>query len=311
MLTVGERSSSEFEMYQRMGEKWSTDLRVSMPGIVQSFDPATQTATIQPALTERIIDQLGNVSMVNLPLLLDVPVIMPRSGGFALTMPVAAGDECLVVFNDMCIDAWWSLGGVQNQAEKRRHDLSDAVAIMGLCSQPKRLPNYDNTKVCLVNIATGTGIKLDENTVNIIAQASTVTGDLSVTGNLSAQGASFYGVLDARAATAVNGVITNVAGASTVKKYVGMSCIEAHKNVAFTAATTLTVDMVMPAPFYAEDCISVQGQSLLADGNCIIRSFYRLNSTTVRIFVQNLYAGAINHTIRVNIIRIGQETFYG
>lgn len=149
MLTIAERSESEYELYQRMGEKWATDLRVAMPGIVQSFDPVEQTVTVQPAIKERVIDQVGNITMVNLPLLLDVPIVFPRAGGFALTMPVRAGDECLVIFADMCIDAWWSQGSVQVQAEKRRHDLSDGFAILGAWSQPKRIANYSTTSAQL------------------------------------------------------------------------------------------------------------------------------------------------------------------
>ena len=68
MRSVGERSESEYEMYQRMFEKWGTDLRVSIPGIVQSFDPVEQTVTVQPAINERIVDGEGNVSLVKLPL---------------------------------------------------------------------------------------------------------------------------------------------------------------------------------------------------------------------------------------------------
>ena len=141
MLTVGERIGSEYEFYERLGRKWGTDLRVAMPGIVQSFDSVEQTVTVQPAIKERIIVD-GNVSMVNLPLLLDVPVVLPRAGGFVLTMPIQAGDECLVVFADMCIDAWFSQGDVQVQAEQRRHDLSDGFAILGTWSQPRRIANY-------------------------------------------------------------------------------------------------------------------------------------------------------------------------
>ena len=188
MLTIGERSESEYEMYQRMGEKWSTDLRVAIPGIIQSFDAITQTVVVQPALRERIIDQLGNVKLMNLPLLLDVPIVMPRSGGFALTMPIVKGDECLVIFNDMCIDAWWSLGGVQNQAEKRRHDLSDAVAIIGVWSQPRRIANYNNTAVELVNVATGTGFVIGANDIDVVAGAFRLNGGPIGGGEVGPQG---------------------------------------------------------------------------------------------------------------------------
>lgn len=149
MKTVAERSESEYESFQRMGEKWGTDLRVAIPGIVQSFDPIEQTVTVQPAVKERVLDLLGNISMVNLPLLLDVPIVLPRAGGIVLTMPVQLGDECLVIFGDMCIDAWWSQGGVQVQAEKRRHDLSDGFAILSPTSQPRRITNYSTTSAQL------------------------------------------------------------------------------------------------------------------------------------------------------------------
>ncbi|GAB6170542.1 hypothetical protein JCM15765_03990 [Paradesulfitobacterium aromaticivorans] len=149
MRTIGERSNSEYELYQRMGEKWGTDIRVAMPGIIQSFDPAEQTVMVQPAIKERVVDQSGNIQMVSLPLLLDVPIVIPRAGGIVLTMAIQQGDECLVIFADSCIDAWWVYGDVQTQAEKRRHDLSDAFAILGTWSQPKRITNYSTTSAQL------------------------------------------------------------------------------------------------------------------------------------------------------------------
>ena len=66
-------------------------------------------------------------------------VVFPGGGGFALTFPVAAGDECLVVFASRCIDAWWQSGGVGEPMEPRMHDLSDGFALVGVRSQPHRL----------------------------------------------------------------------------------------------------------------------------------------------------------------------------
>jgi len=176
MITAAERIGSDYEFYQRMGEKWGTDLRVSIPGIVQNFDPIEQTVTVQPAIKERIVDGTGTVSMVNLPLLLDVPVVLPRAGGFVLTMPISQGDECLVIFSDSCIDAWWSQGGVQVQAEKRRHDLSDGFAVMGTWSQPRRIANY-STNSAQLRSETGTSvidIKPDE--IDIVSNVVKING---------------------------------------------------------------------------------------------------------------------------------------
>ena len=77
----------------RQAEMWT-----ALPGIVQSFDPAAMTVSVQPAVAGRISDEAGKAASVDLPILPDVPVVFPGGGGFALTFPVAAGDECLVVF---------------------------------------------------------------------------------------------------------------------------------------------------------------------------------------------------------------------
>ncbi|TGE36036.1 hypothetical protein E4K67_22390 [Desulfosporosinus fructosivorans] len=159
-----------------MGEKWGTDLRVAMPGIVQSFDPVEQTVTVQPSIKERIVDGEGNVSIVNLPLLLDVPISIPRAGGFALTMPVKPGDECLVIFSDMCMDAWWSQGGVQVQAEKRRHDLSDGFAILGTWSQPRRLADYSTTSAQLRSENGSSLIDIKDNEIDIVSNTVKING---------------------------------------------------------------------------------------------------------------------------------------
>jgi len=176
MRGVGERTKSEFELYSRMGEKWSTDLRVSVPGIIQSFDPVEQTVTVQPALKERIIDNDGTIQMVNLPLLLDVPICFPRAGGFLLTMPIQPGDECLVVFSDMCIDAWWSQGGVQVQSEKRRHDLSDGFAILAPTSQPRKITNYSINSAQLRSETGSSVVDIKENEINITSNVVKING---------------------------------------------------------------------------------------------------------------------------------------
>lgn len=167
MQTIGERSASKDEFYRRMGENWAANLRVAIPGIVQAFDPSTQTVTVQPAIRERVI-QNGNISQVDIPQLLDVPIVIPRAGGYALTLPVQTGDECLVVFSDLCIDAWWSNGGVQNQAEKRRHDLSDGFAILGTWSQPKRVNNYSTNSARLQNASGSAYVELKGNEINLV-----------------------------------------------------------------------------------------------------------------------------------------------
>lgn len=113
------------------------DLHTSAPGIIKSYDPATQTATVQAAI-KRVFVGDGAVA---LPLCVDVPVYFPGGGGFVHTFPVKPGDECLMVFAERCIDNWWDRGGVQEPFEVRFHDLSDAFALVGVRSRPRFLRN--------------------------------------------------------------------------------------------------------------------------------------------------------------------------
>ncbi len=106
-----------------------------MPGIINSVDLEKMTCTVQPSIKANVRKVTGAVEQVNLPLCVDVPIMFPRGGGYLMTFPIAAGDECLLVFSSRCIDGWWQHGGVQPPLDGRMHDLSDAFAIPGPHSQ--------------------------------------------------------------------------------------------------------------------------------------------------------------------------------
>lgn len=165
--TIAEKTASQYALFEQIKKKWFTDLRVAIPGIIQSFDPVEQTVVVQPTIKEKVLDDLGNISSINLPLLLDVPIVFPHTSGYALTMPISQGDECLVIFSDMCIDAWWKYGGIQDQDELRRHDLSDAFAILGPCSQVKKISNY-STNACELRTLDGSqSIEITQTHINL------------------------------------------------------------------------------------------------------------------------------------------------
>ena len=117
----------------------ASTMHFALPGIVQSFDPSTQTAEILPAIHDRLRD--GTV--VELPLLRDVPVFFPGGRTSAMTYPVSAGDECLVIFADACIDEWYA-GTDPSVSSSRRHDLSDAFAFVGFRSRANALDNFSD-----------------------------------------------------------------------------------------------------------------------------------------------------------------------
>lgn len=141
-------------------ENAQSQIWTATPAIVQAVNLASQTLSVQPAIQGTLSNPDGTTQTVNLPLLVDVPIVWPRAGGFALTFPIAVGDEVLVVFGARCIDSWWQSGSVGAPAEARMHDLSDGFAILAPTSQPKKFANVSSTNVQLRDTAGTTYVEI-------------------------------------------------------------------------------------------------------------------------------------------------------
>ena len=176
-LFVNDLIGGEDETLRVLRDSIMSDLRVAIPGIVQSFDPSEMTVTVQPSVLERRLNPDYSRTWVSIPLLVDVPVVLPRAGGFLLTLPIQPGDECLVVFADMSIDMAWQNGGTANaQAIKRRHNLSDGFALMGWWSQPNVPANYSTTAAQLRTADGETYISLQDGEIDLVAATVKVNG---------------------------------------------------------------------------------------------------------------------------------------
>ena len=188
------RSGALAEVLASERKTLSEQMRVALPGIIQSFDPESLTAVVQPAIRYIERDNDGNKSTKDYPLLVDVPVVFPRGGGCTLTFPVSEGDECLVIFADRCIDFWWQSGGVQEPVDGRMHDLSDAFCIVGPQSQAKKIGGISTTGAQLrtddgsafIEVAAGgdiTATTAGNATIN--APEIVLNGNVTINGNLS------------------------------------------------------------------------------------------------------------------------------
>lgn len=160
------------------------DLRCSIPAIVQSVDYTNNppTVTVQVAIKEIVKTATGPVVTTIYPIA-TVPIILPSAGGFSLTLPIAEGDEGLLIFCDACIDLWWTRGGVQEQLERRRHDISDCGFVPGMRSQMR--PGIPNWSQNTAQLRTDDGTAYVELTkggaINIVAPGGiTLTGPLVV-----------------------------------------------------------------------------------------------------------------------------------
>lgn len=183
-LLDDEQEALRMAMDGRLSRLWTC-----LPGQVISVNLQDNTLEIQPTIQGQIQLPDGSYQYVNLPPLPDVPICFPNAGGFVLTLPIAIGDEVLVVFSARCIDAWWQSSGVGKPMESRMHDLSDAFAIPGPRSKPKAITGISSTNAQLRNesgdtfleIAPGGNIKLTATTkVDVVAPIINLEGNVVV-----------------------------------------------------------------------------------------------------------------------------------
>jgi len=171
-------------------EGLQADIWTSVQGIVQSFDPATETCAIQPATRCQYTSPTdGTKKWITLPLLVDCPVFFQSGGGCTLTFPIKAGDEAIVVFANRSIDTWWQQGGVQNPDRIRMHDLSDGFVFVGPRSLPNVLsPNVSTAEAQLRSNDGQAVITINPTTHKVRVQTS---GDIDAiaSGNIKLDGA--------------------------------------------------------------------------------------------------------------------------
>lgn len=133
------------EAMQAVYDRVMSDLRVCLPARIDSYDPVLRKATVTPLLKRSYLDGQSQ----DMPAITGVPVIMPCTARAGLDLPVATGDGCLLVFSDRSIDRWLYQGGSVEPDDRRKHDISDAIAIIGLkpFSQPEIDPNTTDVRL--------------------------------------------------------------------------------------------------------------------------------------------------------------------
>lgn len=103
-----------------------------LPGRVERYYSEDQTADILPMVKAIRVDETGETVAESYPVLPRVPILHPRGGGFFVHFPLAAGDFCMLVFQEAAIDQWRAKGSESDPVDLRRHALGNAVAYPGL-----------------------------------------------------------------------------------------------------------------------------------------------------------------------------------
>lgn len=166
------------------------ELHVMIPGEIIRYDHTQQRADVHIGVRRPYLDGLDE----DAPIITDVPVIFPRSGGASITFPVLPGDTVMIAFADRDIDAWVQHGANEMPADVRMHTTIDAVAIPGLIPFSTGSMSENNTDVLLTYQGTNIRIKEQGNVEieapHVLIDAPTVhmTGNLQVDGDTTVLG---------------------------------------------------------------------------------------------------------------------------
>lgn len=123
------------------------DVHVAIPGRVETYDPATQTASVKPMIRRTLeAEDAETIVEEDLPILPSVPVAFPRSGDFFVSFPLAPGSFGQILFNERSIDLFRARGVEESSADERTHSLAGAVFFpVAVCPAADALAGADGS----------------------------------------------------------------------------------------------------------------------------------------------------------------------
>lgn len=110
-------------------ERRVSGIHTAMPAEIVKYDFARNLAQVKPAFTIKFVTE--DVPR-EIPIISDVPVLIYRTSGAHVRLPIAPGDTGLLIFAERSIDRWIDGLGANDPKDGRKHDLSDAVFAPGL-----------------------------------------------------------------------------------------------------------------------------------------------------------------------------------
>ena len=238
MITLNQFLSDTQSYLDSLRSEIKATTHVSLPAVVTKFDADKQTISCVPTIKELIYIN-GSVSFKEFPELQEVPIEIPRAGNFAITLPITVGQECRVTFQDLCLDGWWSRGGIQSWNDLRRHDLSDAIATFSPWSQPNKISNYSTSDLEIRSLDNNTKISLSNNSVTIKRNLNTIVvedGDITLTKGINKV------IMDDIGLQLTNGTSQIMLNSSEIHLQMGANAIIINSSGIELTTTNLTIN---------------------------------------------------------------------
>ena len=189
------------------------NIGTSIPGYILEWTPPY--AKVQIGIKSK--DLLTKDEQPRAPIVNVIPVF--AGGDFELQFEIKAGDECLIIFSQRCIEQWNQTGGVAVMGKDNVLSMTDAYCIVGLKSVKKResvsyvnngirlfskdnyyvwLKNDNSVEIKATNLTANVTDNVNVTCKNITADASTnaeikaptikLDGNVTITQNLQLDG---------------------------------------------------------------------------------------------------------------------------
>jgi len=184
------------------------------PARIKAYDPTNQTATVIICAERIYSNSFVDDEVVARKEIYGVPVHTPSGGGWAITMPITAGDTCLLFFSQVGYDHWLyndadvagTLASLPKPWLKRQFSEDDGIALVGVNTLPRAISGVSGTASQWRDESGNQKVSLNSNgTIDIgassteggVATLTTITvtgsklvviGDLEVDGNITCTG---------------------------------------------------------------------------------------------------------------------------
>ena len=161
----------------------------AIPGSIIAFDSSTCLATVRPSIQMKMVAPTDNgtlsVTYLDLPDIECVPVCLPHSvsGGLFITVPIKAGDDCLLVFSQRDISNFVQFGsnkpppsgGDPKTSAVRHHDMTDAICIPGLFNIPRRILGWSDSAIEIRSFHNDNKVKVSNDGIEVFSVNSLVS----------------------------------------------------------------------------------------------------------------------------------------
>lgn len=155
---------------QILKENIFVNLRVCIPAIVVEYNNTNNTVKLQPAIKTILEDN----RIIDMPILLNVPVLELGGNDLSIKIPLKVGDTGIVIFCDRDISLFKQEKKSTQPNTLRKHDLGDGIFI------PMRFGNSGSSNIIIQSEDGATQFEITSSGINIKGNI-TVDGEIIAT----------------------------------------------------------------------------------------------------------------------------------